>query len=157
MTNSGRPGLSPIEPAASYQPELDGGGIVPADIAAIFTNNGFPVDDGAQVTVVMPSAAWQIGYSGQPPMYDLRRQIDVILVFRSPVPAFSPNNFYLDSRTYGTAGVSHLRLVNLSDAGDTFDYDTTQSWGAFGLANLNELPSIPTGSRSGSVMTTTRC
>ncbi len=141
----GPAGLFPLQPAANYQPELDGGGNVPADIAAIFANEGFPLDDGAQVTVKQPGAVWQIGDSDQPPAYDLRREVDVIFVFRSPAPTFSPNNFYLDSRTYSIDGASRLRLVDLGDGSGTFDYGATQSWGAFGLANLNAIAVHPNG------------
>lgn len=132
--------------AATYQPELDKGGAVPDDVAALFTNAGFPLPAGSQITVVTTSASWQIGYPGQPPVYDLRRQVDVIVVFVAPAPAFSPNNFYLDTRTYQADGVAHLRLVDLQDnAGSTFDYDATQSWGSFDLPNLNAVAIHPNG------------
>ena len=132
--------------AAKYQPELDNGGAVPADVATIFTNEGFALRTGAQVKVVTASAAWQIAYPGQSPVYDLRRQVDQIVVFTAPVPAFSPNNFFLDTRTYKSGGVSHLRLVNLQDGGGTtFDYGSTKSWGSFALANLNAVAIHPNG------------
>jgi hypothetical protein len=96
--------------------------------------------------VVKADAAWQIGLANQPALYDLRREVDVIKVFKAPVPAFSPNNFYLDTRTYQSDGLYHLRLVNLhDDGGPTFDYDTRQSWGAFDMPNLDAICVHPNG------------
>jgi hypothetical protein len=54
------------------------------------------------VTVLTPGTTWQIGCPGQPLLYDLRRVVDTIETFHYPVPKFSPNNFYLDTRTYAT-------------------------------------------------------
>lgn len=142
----GPAGILNLQPAATYQPELDDGGAVPADISTAFTNAGFPLPAGAQITVVTASAAWQIGVTGHPALYDLRRQVDVIVVFNSPAPAFSPNNFFLDTRTYKTDGLYHLRLVDLQDdGGTTFDYGATQSWGAFDIPNLNAIAVHPNG------------
>ncbi len=142
----GPAGLFALDPADKYMNELNAGGPVPTDIGNIFTMQGFPLPNGAQITVVTASASWQIGVSGQSPLYDLRRQVDVIKVFNSPAPAFSPNNFYRDTRTYQTDQVYHLRLVDLQDdSATTFDYNSTQSWGAFDIPNLNAIAVHPNG------------
>jgi hypothetical protein len=142
----GPAGLFDLQPAATYQPELDRGGPVSADVAAAFSAAGFGLPDGAQVSVVTASAAWQIGVPGQLARFDLRRQLDMVVVFNAPAPVFSPNNFYLDTRTYATDGLYHLRLVDLADGGNTtFDYGATLSWGAFLLPNISAITVHPNG------------
>ncbi len=141
----GPAGLFTLDPANSYQPDLDKGGTVTGDLRNAFAAQGFPLAADWQVTVLKAGASWQIGPTGMA-KYDLRRQTDVIKVFTAPVPDFSPNNFYLDTRTYEASGVSHLRLVDLSDkAGTTFDYGTTKSWGAFALATVDDIVIHPNG------------
>jgi len=55
-------------------------------------------------------------------------------------------NFYLDTRTYGSSGLCHLRQVDLPDKGDsTFRYDSTLSWGAFGFVHLDAMVVHPNG------------
>jgi hypothetical protein len=62
------------------------------------------------------------------------------------VPIAGIQNFYLDTRTYGTSGLSHLRQVDLSGKGDsTFRYDATLSWGAFGFLHLDAMAVHPNG------------
>ena len=138
--------LFTLDPSDRYQADLDKLRGPTISLRSAFAQNGFPLPDGMQVTVKTASAAWQIGPVGGPPMYDLRRQTDVIKVFTAPVPDFSPNNFYLDTRTYQASGGSHLRLVDLSGkSAGTFDYSQTKSWGVFGMANLNAIAIHPNG------------
>lgn len=135
--------LFTVESSTENRGLLNRGGAVPPGIATIFANEGFPLRDGMQVKVVTKDASWQIGAKDRSAAFDLRRQADVIDVFTAPAPAFSPNNFYLDTRT---GALAHLRLVNLlHDGGNTFDYDSTRSWGAFGQQNLNALAVHPNG------------
>lgn len=146
----GPAGLFQLEPATDYMDELNDGGDVPDGISRVFSDKGFTLPAGAQITTLTASASWQIG-NGSQTLYDLRRQVDVIKVFRAPVPEFSPNNFYLDSRTYEDNKVYHLRLVNLhDDSGPSFDYgsqasDAKTSWGAFEMPNLDAIVVHPNG------------
>jgi hypothetical protein len=142
----GPAGLFSFQPAEAYQTELDNGGAVPANISAMFQGQGLALGAGAQVTVVTRDAAWQIGYPGQTAAYDLRRQLDVITVFIAPAPEFSPNNFYLDTRTYQDDGAAHLRRVELQDGSSTtFDYESSKSWGAFDIEDIAALAVHPNG------------
>lgn len=150
-------------PAATYQPELDAanGQAVPADVVTAFTNAGngpasgskspgtgtgnFTLPSTAVVTVVTTTAEWYIGVPNQPPLYDLRRQTDTIDVFAYPTPAFSPRNYYLDSRSYASDQKCYLRQVSLDDGSGTFDYTPGTSWGAFAGATLDGLVVHPNG------------
>ena len=149
-------------PAATYQPELDGANNqpVPADVATAFANatgssgsgsnappsgsGNFTLPDGAIVTVVTASAEWYIGLPNQP-LYDLRRETDTINVFAYPTPAFSPRNYYLDSRSYASDEKYYLRQVALDDNSNTFDYTPGQSWGAFSNTTLDAIVVHPNG------------
>lgn len=140
-------------PSAAFQPELDGadGAPVPGDLAAAFARAGgapaagsgappagsgsYALPAGAVVTVVTASAAWYVGVPGQP-MYELRRETDDINVFRHPTPAFSPRNYYLDTRATGT---DYLRQVVLDGQAGTFDYTPGMSWGGFPSVSLDAL------------------
>ena len=149
-------------PAAPYQSELDGANHepVPADVAKAFANasgsagsgsgspatgNGnFTLPAGSVVTVVTPRAEWYIGTPGQP-LYDLRRETDTINVFAYPTPAFSPRNYYLDSRSYAAAQKYYVRQVALDDNSGTFNYAPGQSWGAFSDTTLKAIVVHPNG------------
>ena len=142
----GPAGLFELKPAMQYMEELNQGGDVPANISKAFTDAGYPLPTGAQVTVITASASWRIGVSGETPLYDLRRQVDLIRIFNYPTPEWSPNNFFLDSRTYKTDKLYHLRYVDLhDDSGTTFDYASTKSWGAFTMANIDAICVHPNG------------
>jgi len=145
----GPAGLFELQPADNYETELNNfttAGPVPGDIVTVFTNRGYPLPSGAVVVVLTADASWRISGPDGKPIYDLRRQIDVIKVFNAPAPEFSPNNFYLDSRTYETDGAHHLRLIDLhDDSGPSFDYDSKLSWGAFTMTNLNAIAIHPNG------------
>lgn len=148
--------------AATYQPELDGanGQPVPADVAQAFANAGgssgsgsgtqgtgngnFTLPNGSVVTVVMASAEWYVGTPGHP-LYDLRRETDTINVFAYPTPAFSPRNYYLDSRSYAEGQKYYLRQVVLDDNIGTFNYTPGQSWGAFSDTTLDAIVVHPNG------------
>ncbi len=141
--------LFTLEPAENYQPGLDrftSAGPVPDDLRLAFQASGHQVlVADATLVVVTASASWRIAASGKP-LFDLRRQTDVILVFNAPVPEFSPRNFYLDTRTYATEKIRHLRLIDLQDeSGPTFDYDSTLSWGAFDMPDLDAIAVHPNG------------
>lgn len=61
-------------------------------------------------------------------------------------PIAGVQNFYLDTRTYGSTGLTHLRRVDVAGNGDsTFRYDSTQSWGAFGVLDLKAMVVHPNG------------
>jgi hypothetical protein len=145
----GPAGLFELAPAMQYMNELNDlstPGAVPADVVAAFATNGLPLPDGAKASVITASAAWRIAGGGGQALFDLRRQIDVVKVFKAPAPEFSANNFYLDTRTYQDDGRSHLRRIDLHDGtGDTFDYDTRKSWGAFTLADPDAMIIHPNG------------
>jgi hypothetical protein len=145
-------------PAATYGAALDGadGAPVPAAVATAFaqssgaggsapvTAGNHTLPAGSVVTVKTESAEWYLGPSGAP-LYDLRRVTDTIDVFAYPTPAFSPRNFYLDTRA-GTAGDPfHLRQVALDGVSGTFDYTPGKSWGAFPPASLDALAVHPNG------------
>lgn len=135
--------------AVPYMAELDGfttAGPVPDDIIKAFVASGLPLPAGATVVVVTASAAWRIASAAGQALFDLRRQVDMIEVFNAPAPEFSANNFYLDTRTYETDGLSHLRRVDLSEnSGDTFDYDSRKSWGSFVIAKPDAMVIHPNG------------
>jgi hypothetical protein len=142
----GPSGLFGIEPAEQYVPALDKGGPVPDAVSKIFRGQGFPLPDGLHVKTVTAGASWELEATGKPPSFVLRRQVDVIKVFHAPTPAFSANNFFLDTRSYPTTKLSQLRQVDLSDAAPTmFRYDSKQSWGAFGMQNLSAVAVHPDG------------
>lgn len=146
--------------AATYQPELDGAGgqPVPTDVATAFANAGgssgsgspgtgtgnFTLPEGSIVTVVTASAEWYVGPPNQP-LYDLRRETDTINVFAYPTPAFSPRNYYLDSRSFAQEQKYYLRQVALDDNSGTFDYTPGQSWGAFSDTTLDAIVVHPNG------------
>ena len=142
----GPPGLFSISPAEKYLPDLDKGGALPKDIADLFSSQNLALTGDAQVTVITASAAWQISVGGQP-KYDLRRQVDVVAVFKYPTVPFSLNNFYLDTRAAQGVGLNryYLRRVDLSDNAGDFDYDSGLSWGAFDLPNIDALAIHPDG------------
>ncbi len=145
----GPAGLFDLSPALSYMAELDdctSAAPVPADIVKIFVAQHRPLPDGATVVVVTASAAWRIVSAGGTQLFDLRRQVDLIKVFNAPAPEFSGNNFYLDTRTFLTAGTRHLRRIDLgTGSAATFDYDTRKSFGAFTMANIDAMAIHPSG------------
>ena len=140
--------------------ELDeaNGKPVPADLATAFANasgssssgspgtgtGNFTLPDGCVVTVVTASAEWYIGPPNKP-LYDLRRQTDTINVFSYPTPAFSPRNFYLDSRSFAKEQKYYLRQVVLDDNSRTFNYSPGMSWGAFADITLDAIVVHPNG------------
>jgi len=146
--------------SATYMAELDasGGKPVPADIKTAFANasgssstggpgtgtGNFTLPDGCVVTVVTASAEWYIGPPGKP-LYDLRRETDEIGIFSYPTPAFSPRNFYLDSRTFAKEQKYYLRQVVLDDKSPTFNYTPGKSWGAFADSSLDAIVVHPNG------------
>ncbi len=149
-------------PAATYLAELDGanGKPVPADVATAFANAGgspgagsgspgtgsgnFALPSGSVVTAVTESAEWYVGKPGQP-LYDLRRESDTINVFAYPTPAFSPRNYYLDSRSYAKEHKYYLRQVLLDDKSGTFNYAPGKCWGAFSDVTLDAIVVHPNG------------
>ena len=148
-------------PASTYMAALDGanGKPVPAGVATAFANAGgsssesgqgtgtgnFTLPDGAIVKVVTASAEWYIGTPDNP-LYDLRRETDTINVFDYPTPAFSPRNYYLDSRSFAKERkYYYLRQVLLDDKSNTFDYTPGETWGAFACAVLDAIGVHPNG------------
>jgi hypothetical protein len=147
-------------PQATYMPSLDGanGKPVPADVAKAFANAGgsssgsapgtgtgnFTLPDSAIVTVITASARWYIGPPNNP-VFDLRRETDTINVFNYPTPAFSPRNYYLDSRSFASEHKYYLRQVLLDDKSNTFDYTPGESWGAFSDIMLDAIGVHPNG------------
>jgi hypothetical protein len=146
-------------PAATYMEALDAanGKPVPPAVATAFANanpkpdpdhtNGsgnFTLPDGSIVTVVTHSAEWYIGLPNKP-LYNLRRATDTIKVFDYPTPAFSPRNYYLDSRSFAKEQKYYLRQVVLDDKSSTFDYSSGKSWGAFAETLLDAIVVHPNG------------
>ena len=146
--------------SATYMAELDAsnGKPVPADLVTAFANasgssasgspgtgtGNFTLPAGCVVTVVKASAEWYIGPPNNP-LYDLRRQTDTINIFSYPTPAFSPRNFYLDSRSFAKEQKYYLRQVVLDDNSNTFNYTPGQSWGAFADSTLDAIVVHPNG------------
>lgn len=140
----GPAGLFGVDQAESFMPDLNTKPAVAAALRSLFSANGFTLPDNALVTVVKKDASWTIGIPGSKPLYDLRRQVDVIKVFRWPTPEFSPNNFYLDTRTYDTQKMYHLRLVDLNDEkNSSFDFESRKSWGAFPMEHISAVAIHP--------------
>ncbi|HWU86441.1 MAG TPA: hypothetical protein VN253_04175 [Kofleriaceae bacterium] len=123
----------------TFLSELDGGGAAGADLMSAFSAAGseYALPAGTQITVVTASAEWYLGLAAATPLYDLRREVDVIQVFPYPTPAVSPRNFYLDPRSVSTTGSYYLRQVTLDDGSSTFDYTEGQSFGTFSFPNSN--------------------
>ena len=131
---------------------------VPADIVTAFANasgssqpgspgtgtGNFTLPPGCVVTVVKDSAEWYIGPPNNP-LYDLRRQTDSINIFSYPTPAFSPRNFYLDSRSFAKEQKYYLRQVVLDDNNPTFNYAPGMAWGAFADVALDAIVVHPNG------------
>ncbi len=146
--------------ASTYQAELDNanGEAVPSDVATAFASasgssasgspatgtGNFTLPAGAVVTVVTAGAEWYIGTSSQQ-LYDLKLESGTINVFTYPTPAFSPRNYYLDSRSFTEGEKYYLRQVALGDGSNTFDYTTGQSWGAFANVTLDAIAVHPNG------------
>lgn len=146
-------------PAATYQTMLDeaNGKPVPPAVATAFANasgkpdpnhptgNGnFTLPEGSIVTVEKAGAQWYIRPRSNP-LYDLRRTTDTIKVFDYPTPAFSPRNFYLDSRSFAKEKKYYLRQVRLDNGSRTFDYSSQKSWGAFAETLLDAIVVHPNG------------
>jgi hypothetical protein len=142
----GPAGLFTLEKADDYMPDLNKKKEVSIDLKAAFTKNRLTLPQGAEVKCITEGGAWSIGEPGKDPIYDLRRQVDVIKVFVWPVPEFSPNNFYLDTRTYESQQAYHLRLVNLNDnSGSNFDFASTKSYGRFPMSRIDAVVIHPNG------------
>ena len=138
--------------AQAYEAELNASKsatAVPADLGNAFEGHGYALPAGATVVVVTSDARWLISAADGTQLFDLRRQLDLIKVLAAPAPEFSPSNFYLDSRTYATDKLYHLRQVDLhDDSGATFDPapgTKLQSWGAFDMPNLDAIAVHPDG------------
>lgn len=149
-------------PSSTYMAELDanGGKSVPADIRTAFSNNSnapsgksakgsgsgnYSLPADAMITVVTASAEWKIGPLTGTPYYVLRRTTDTINVFKYPMPAFSPRNYYLDSRYYAAKSLYYLRQIALDSDSSSFDYTSGQSWGAFSSVPLDAMVVHPNG------------
>lgn len=146
--------------AATYQSELEGanGQPVPSDLATAFANasgssrsgspgtgtGNFRLPDDCVVTVVTAGAEWTIGPPSNP-LYELRRETDNLNVFTYPTPAFSPRNFYLDSRDCTEAQPYSLRQVVFDNGSGTFNYAPGQSWGSFSGTTLDAIVVHPNG------------
>lgn len=149
-------------PSSTYMAELDAsnGKSVPADIRTAFTGNSntpsqksakgsgsgnYTLPAGVIITVDTASAEWKIGPVGGTPLYVLRRTTDTINVFNYPTPAFSPRNYYLDSRSYAANSLYYLRQIALDSDSSLFDYTSGQSWGAFSSVPLDAMVVHPNG------------
>jgi hypothetical protein len=132
---------------SSYQQTLDGGVISDALSAAIAAASvSYAIPAGAVVTVQVQTAEWTIGLPNQTPVFDLKRSVDTIQVFKYPAPEFSKRNFYLDPRQT-SSGNYYLRQVDLAGGGaaSAFDYSTQQSWGSFTPADFSGMVVHPNG------------
>jgi len=140
----GPAGLFTLDNAESLMPDLNTKATIPDALKSTFSANGFTLPQYAAVKVVKKDAAWTIGIPYYPPLYELRRQVDVIKVFKWPTPEFSPNNFYLDTRTYPQQRLYHLRHVDLNNERDPyFDFAPVKSWGAFPMEHISAVAIHP--------------
>lgn len=140
----GPAGLFTLDNAESLMPDLNTKTTVPAILISTFSANGFTLPQNAAVNVVKKDAAWTIIIPGVQTLYQLRRQVDVIKVFKYPTPEFSPNNFYLDTRTFQKQGLYHLRHVDLNDEKNPFfDFAPIKSWGAFPMEHISAVAIHP--------------
>jgi hypothetical protein len=130
-------GLSELFPlGSSYASKLKDGP-VPNDVAKEFSAFGVQLPGPAQVKLISDGKEWQIGPSGEEPLYQLRLVTDEgdttkrhIAVFSYPVPAL--DNFYLDPRDHSADHpVYYLRGVELDQPPGQygFDYGKTKAWG----------------------------
>jgi hypothetical protein len=115
------------------------------DIRKAFSSVGRALPPKVAKKIVTPTAEWLLGTeNSQTWLFVIRRQPAGIAVFPYPTPAFSPRNFYLDSRS-SAEGKLHLRHVDLTDPSTQFDYNTGKSWGAFRQTNLDAVIIHPRG------------
>ena len=123
----------------SFDPGLDAGGPVAADLAALFATFGHPLPAGAVAVAVTAGAAWTVGLPNAP-AYALARVTDVVEVHPYPMATISQRNFYAQPTDAGY----QLRQVVLDDT-TPFDMAQTQSWGLFPLPFLDAFVVHPQG------------
>jgi len=125
---------------------LDSAQPLSAGIVSAFRAAGKTLPASVAKKVVTATAEWQLGEqkSTSPGwLYVVRRQPNAIAVYPVNTPAFSPRNFYLDTRA--VSGRQHLRHVDLNDASKEFNYDVGKSWGSFKQTNLDAVVIHPRG------------
>ncbi len=147
-------GLTPLfdlDPT-QYRSVLNKGGAVPSAVITEFGKFSLTIPQDARITVLTPDQAWDLGLSGQDPLFSLRtvtvikkgQQQEVIDVYSWPVPRL--DNFFLDSRTYTPdAPIYHLRGIEFEKGRTIFDYDSKKSWGCFQNVTIKALAVHPGG------------
>jgi LBP / BPI / CETP family, C-terminal domain len=127
----------------AFSGELDQGGQVAADLADRFRAFGYPLPEGAVVTVVTAGAAWTIGLPGTP-AYSLARVTDIIEVHPYPTETISQRNYYVQPTSDSPSYEYQLRHVTFG--GDNgFDMAQDQSWGRFTLPFNDDFVVHPQG------------
>lgn len=136
-------------PSSDYENDLNNG-ILDSGLSALFAQFGYPLPEGAVVSVVTNSAEWTIDLPQQAApvaLYQLNRLTDQISVYPSPTPPVSQNNFYLDPVPVTSSGASYryqLRQVTLDNT-TPFPMDEAQSYGQFLLPALTDVAVHPQG------------
>lgn len=129
----------------SFAAGLDGGGTVPADLAALFSAFAYPLPGDAIVAIVTAGAAWTIGLPNAVPSYSLSRVSDTIEIHAYPSEAISQQNYYVQPTSDSPSGYEYqLRQVTL-DSAAPFDLHQTQSMGRFTLPFNDDFVVHPQG------------
>jgi hypothetical protein len=130
-----------------YQTDLNAGGTASKDLKDAFSaaSTSYALPANPAVHVVTKSVEWQICSSDGTPLYDLKRSVDSIGVFKYPAPAYSKRNYYLDPRTKPKEGSYYLRQINLDPDGASLDYSAGTSFGTFTQLDLDALVIHPSG------------
>jgi hypothetical protein len=128
----------------SYLAELDRGGPVGHDLAAVFAAFGYPLPGDAVATVVTAGAAWTIGVPRTTPTYSLARVTDVIEVNPYPTEAYSQRNYYVQPTSDSPSYEYQLRHVILGDDAP-FDMKQELSWARFTLPFNDDFVVHPQG------------
>jgi hypothetical protein len=129
---------------ASFSNELDGGGAVGSDLAAVFSAYAYPLPSNAVVAVITAGAAWTISVPNAAPTYSLARVTDVIEVHSYPTDAISQRNYYVQPTSVSPTYQYQLRKITLDNA-TPFDMNQSESWGLFTLPFNDDFVVHPQG------------
>ena len=130
---------------STFSSELDQGGTVQADLAALFAAFAYPLPGNAVAAVVTAGAAWTIGVPSASPTYSLARVTDVIEIHPYPTEAISQRNYYVQPTSDSPAAYQYqVRQITLDNT-TPFDMNQTQSWGLFTLPFNDDFVVHPQG------------
>jgi hypothetical protein len=125
--------------------ELDRGGSVGSDLAALFAAFAYPLPGNAIVAIVTQGAAWTIGLPNAVPTYQLARVTDIIEIHPYPTDAISQRNYYVQPTSDSPSAYEYqIRSVTLDNT-TPFDMKQTQSWGLFTLPFNDDFVVHPQG------------